>query len=63
VVATRGEPWLTYFEPATLAGELRGIGFTQVEDLGPDELHARYFKGRTDGLRLPGMGRLVKAGR
>jgi O-methyltransferase involved in polyketide biosynthesis len=27
VVATRGEPWLTYFEPATLAGELRGIGW------------------------------------
>jgi methyltransferase (TIGR00027 family) len=63
MVATRGEPWLTYFEPATLASELRGIGFTHVEDLGPDEVHARYFKGRTDGLRLSGIGRLVKAGR
>ena len=35
-VAERGEPWLTYFEPPTLAGDLRGIGFTRVEDLGPD---------------------------
>lgn len=63
VAATGDEPWLTYFEPATLAREMRGIGFTQVEDLGPDEVHERYFKGRTDGLRLPGMARLVKAGR
>jgi methyltransferase (TIGR00027 family) len=63
VVATRGEPWLTYFEPATLGAELRAIGLKQVEDLGPDELHERYFKGRTDGLRLPAMARLVKAGR
>ena len=61
--ADRGEPWLTYFEPSTLAGELRGVGFTQVEDLGPDEIHARYFKNRTDGLRVNGLGRLLKAGR
>jgi methyltransferase (TIGR00027 family) len=62
-VAASGEPWLTYFEPPTLVGELRGIGFTRVEDLGRDELDARYFKGRTDGLRLNRMARLVKAGR
>jgi len=61
--AARGEPWLTYFEPSTLAGALRGIGFTAVEDLGPDEIHERYFKGRTDGLRLNGVARLLKAGR
>ena len=63
VVAGRGEPWLTYFEPAALGAELRAIGFSRIEDLGPDELHERYFKGRTDGLRLPGIARLVKAGR
>ena len=51
-----------YYEPATLAGELRGIGFTQVEDLGPEALHKRYFEGRMDGLRLPGLARLVRAG-
>ena len=62
-VAARGEPWLTYFEPAILAGDLRGIGFTQVEDLGPGEIHDRYFKGRSDDLRLNGVARLLKAGR
>ncbi|MGH7331935.1 MAG: class I SAM-dependent methyltransferase [Candidatus Rokuibacteriota bacterium] len=62
-VAARGEPWLTYFEPPTLAGDLRGLGFTRVEDLGPDEIHDRYFKGRLDGLRLNGVARLLKAGR
>jgi methyltransferase (TIGR00027 family) len=62
-VASRGEPWLTYFEPPMLAGELRRIGFTRLEDLGPDEIHERYFKGRSDGLRLNGVARLMKAGR
>ena len=62
-VAALGEPWLTYFEPAALAADLRGVGFTNVEDLGRDEIHARYFKGRKDDLRLSGVGRLAKAGR
>jgi uncharacterized protein (TIGR02117 family) len=62
-VAARGEPWLTYFEPAVVAGELRAIGFTHIEDLGPDEIHERYFKDRPDGLRPSGIARLLKAGR
>jgi hypothetical protein len=60
-LAARGEPFLSYFAPAALAADLRGVGFTRVEDLGPDEIHDRYFKGRTDGLRVNGMARLVKA--
>lgn len=60
--AEQGEPWLTYFEPSILARDSRGIGFTRVEDLGPDEIHDRYFKGRADGLRLNGVARLLKAG-
>jgi methyltransferase (TIGR00027 family) len=60
-LAARGEPFVSYFAPATLAADLRRVGFTRVEDLGPDEIHARYFKGRTDGLRVNGMARLVKA--
>ena len=63
VVAARGEPWLSYFAPPTLAADLRAAGFTRVEDLGPDEIQERYFKGRTDGLRVNGIARLVKAGR
>jgi methyltransferase (TIGR00027 family) len=62
-VARRGEPWLTLFEPSPLARDLRGLGFTRIEDLGPDEIHARYFTNRTDDLRLNGLARLAKAGR
>lgn len=46
-VAKLGEPWLTYFEPAEIAAELRDSGFTEIEDLGPAALAARYF-GRPD---------------
>lgn len=46
-VARLGEPWLTYFEPDEIAAVLAGRGFTEVEDLGPSELAARYF-GRPD---------------
>ena len=60
-LAAHGEPFLSYFAPVPLAADLRGVGFTRVEDLGPDDIHDRYFKGRTDGLRPNGMARLAKA--
>ena len=60
-VAAIGEPWITYFEPPSLIEELRGMGFKQVEDLEPEEANRRYFKERTDGLRIIGAGRLMKA--
>ncbi|HPI92002.1 MAG TPA: class I SAM-dependent methyltransferase [Deltaproteobacteria bacterium] len=60
-VATAGEPFRTFFDPADLADELRSMGFTQIEDLGPDELNARYFQGRTDDLRVRGFTRIMHA--
>jgi len=42
-VAAAGEPWLTYFAPGELAAELRRLGFTEIEDLGPAQIAARYF--------------------
>jgi O-methyltransferase involved in polyketide biosynthesis len=60
-VVAIGEPWITYFDPVSLARDLRGMGFTQVEDFGPEEAKDRYFKDRTDGLRIGGSGRLMKA--
>lgn len=54
IVAARGEPWLSYFAPSALAADLRAVGFTSVEDLGPDEIHELYFKDRSDGLRVNG---------
>jgi methyltransferase (TIGR00027 family) len=53
--ADAGEPWLTYFEPDEVASELRALGFTVREDVGPDQAIERYFRTRDDGLR-PGTG-------
>ncbi|MBU2668586.1 SAM-dependent methyltransferase [Actinoplanes bogorensis] len=46
-VAKIGEPWLTYFEPDEIATRLTGLGFGDLEDLGPAQLAARFF-GRDD---------------
>ena len=61
--AARGEPWLSLFEPASLAARLRAVGFIAVEDFGPEAANARYFRGRTDGLqlRVPSPAHLMKA--
>jgi methyltransferase (TIGR00027 family) len=61
-VAAAGEPFRTYFDPTTLAERLRGMGFHSIEDLGADEINSRYFKDRTDKLRVVGrLGRLMSA--
>ncbi len=60
-VAAIGEPWITYFDPASIARDLRAMGFKQVEDFGPEEAKERYFKDRTDGLCISGSARLMKA--
>jgi methyltransferase (TIGR00027 family) len=62
-VAAAGEPWRTTFDPATLARELDALGLAVVEDLGGEELNARYFAGRGDGLRLGSLARLMNAER
>ena len=61
-VRKAGEPFRTFFEPGELAGEMTRMGFHATEDLGGAEVNARYFSGRTDGLRVPGiLGRLISA--
>lgn len=61
-VARAGEPFRTYFAPQDLRAELSHMGFRTIEDLGGDELNERYFKNRTDGLRVPGvLGRFMTA--
>jgi O-methyltransferase involved in polyketide biosynthesis len=42
-VASVGEPFNTYFETAMLLATLVGLGFAEVEDLGPDQIRARFF--------------------
>lgn len=60
-VAAAGEPFHTFFDPRELAAILREAGFAHVEDLGPSEIHERYFAGRADGLRVGTAGRIVRA--
>jgi len=56
-----GEPWRTFFEPDELVGELRRLGFSDIEDFGPEQAFERYFRGRSDGLRPGSAAHLVKA--
>jgi methyltransferase (TIGR00027 family) len=61
-VAASGEPFKTFFDPIKLAERLRRLGFSAVEDLGAEEINARYFKDRADGLRIGGsLGHLMSA--
>lgn len=59
-VAAAGEPFRTFFDPADLRARLARSGFHSIEDFGRDELNARYFRNRADGLRLRGgLGRVI----
>jgi len=59
-VAELGEAWLNYFETDDLCAKLRTLGFSQVEDLGPREIAARYFPNRTSSLPDQG-GHVLRA--
>jgi methyltransferase (TIGR00027 family) len=60
-VAKAGEPFRSYFDPEKLARDLCDIGFTNITDLGQAEINVRYFAGRTDGLRVGSVGRIMIA--
>jgi methyltransferase (TIGR00027 family) len=62
LVGSIGEPFRLFWEPAKLDARLRQMGFTEIEDLGREQLNARYFAGRTDELRVrANLGRLIRA--
>lgn len=60
-VGSFGEPWQTFYDPSSLKTGLKDIGFTQAEDIGPEEINARFFKNRTDGLIVGNFGHFMKA--
>jgi methyltransferase (TIGR00027 family) len=64
-VAELGEAFLSYFEPDPLRMKLMGLGFSEIEDLGPPQIAARYFPSRASFA--PGKGghllRAAQAGR
>ena len=61
LASASGEPWLSFFEPAILADQIRNLGFSEVWDFGPQEGNARYFAGRRDDVRLNSMVHLMGA--
>jgi methyltransferase (TIGR00027 family) len=48
-----GTPFVSFFTPAEMLALAREAGFRTVEHVSASELAARYFAGRTDGLRPP----------
>jgi len=62
-IAALGEPWLSTFDPTLLQRQLLDLGFSTAESATPDDLNARYFARRKDGLRMGGGVRMMCATR
>jgi len=60
-VASQGEPMQASFDPGQLPQDLEAMGFGSVEDWGPGEINSKYFKERSDGLRVGSLSHLVIA--
>jgi O-methyltransferase involved in polyketide biosynthesis len=60
-VAAPGEPWLSTFDPTQLQRQLLELGFSTAESATPEDLNARYFARRKDGLRTGGGVRIMCA--
>jgi methyltransferase (TIGR00027 family) len=58
--AALGEPWISGFDPTTLAAELREHGLTLVEDLDGQQLTARYVAKPADGFAASRAGHLAR---
>jgi methyltransferase (TIGR00027 family) len=59
-VAELGEAWLNYFEADELRAKLRALGFSEIEDLGPPQIAARYFPNRMSTIPDKG-GHILRA--
>lgn len=53
-VARVGEPFQLFFDPEELADRLRAMGFRYLEDMGRDQMNARYFAGQTGRFKVRG---------
>ena len=60
-LARRGEPWISFFEPAALRKDLVRLGLPDIDDLSGDDINRRFLANRTDALRAAGAARLVVA--
>jgi len=53
-MAARGEAWINHLDTVQLHAQLRALGFSELEDLGPAQIVARYFPDL--GLPVPDRG-------
>jgi methyltransferase (TIGR00027 family) len=60
-VASLGEPFLSGFDPATLAQELARADLQLEEDLSDDQAIARYDRDGSSGLRSAPLSRIARA--
>jgi methyltransferase (TIGR00027 family) len=60
-IVALGEPWLSTFDPMQLELEMLELGFSEAKSATPDDLNARYFARRKDGLRTGGGARIMCA--
>ncbi|WP_447800635.1 class I SAM-dependent methyltransferase [Pseudomonas kilonensis] len=60
-LAAQGEPLQSHFDPEMFEHLLRQFGFRQIEHFGPQSLSERYLSGRSDGLRLNEVFRMIRA--
>lgn len=61
--ASRGEPWLSFFDPIELRQLLQGEGFDVMEDLGLPEIAERFYGVLRRGLTLGPGPHIVRAHR
>lgn len=59
--AGSGTPFISHYSPEQMSEMCREAGFSSVQHVSPDDLTARYFAGRTDGLRPPSAEHLIVA--
>jgi methyltransferase (TIGR00027 family) len=59
--AASGTPFISHYAPAEMVEMCRAAGFSEAEHVSPDDLTARYFVGRIDGLRPPTAEQLIVA--
>ena len=52
-LAAAGEPFRLFFAPQKIRAELKAAGFKDIEDLEREEINAKYFARRSDGLQVP----------
>jgi methyltransferase (TIGR00027 family) len=61
VARTAGTPFVSLFSPDAIVELVRRAGFEDVQHVSAPELTARYFAGRTDGLRPSSSEELIVA--